>query len=183
MIDDELIALLDATLFPLGFTGEVGEDFAAPPLDVLRYYRRPVRLHWLPLLGRAQGVVAVARQPVDLAGTEAGCRALVDRLARGVSARFPPGWGLGFGPIGLTTLILTPEPIRLEDDAALNAALGETSLRSRVVPLAAARLNLGQEAMSFGLAGGPAGLFPEPVALVDALTTRFRRFVPAFEWD
>ncbi len=37
--------------------------------------------------------------------------------------------------------------------------------------------------MSFQLAGGPAGLFPEPVTLVDALTTKFRRFVPTIEWD
>ena len=183
MSDDELFATLEAVLFPLGFTGEVGEDFAAPPLDVLRYYRRPVRLHWLPLIGRAQAVVAVARQPVDLAGTEAGARQLLDRLGAGVSARYPPGWGLGFGSIGLTAVILTPEPIKLEDEAALGAALKATSLRSRVVPLAAVRLNLGQEAMSFQLAGGPAGLFPEPVALVDALTAKFRRFVPAFEWD
>ena len=183
MIDDELFALLDATLFPLGFTGEVGEEFRTPALDVLRYYRRTVQLHWLPLIGRAQGVVAVVRQPVDLAGTEAGCRGLLNRVSHGANTRFPPSWGLGFGSIGLTTLVLTPEPIKLEDDTALAAALQATSLRSRVVPLALVRLNLGQEAMSFQLATGPAGLFPEPVILADALTARFRRFVPTFEWE
>ena len=53
--------------------------------------------------------------------------------------------------------------------------------RMRSVPLGLIRLNLGQEAMAFALAAGPAGLFPEPVALADALTKHFRRFVPAWE--
>ncbi len=182
MIDDELLALVEGTLAPLGFQTEDGEDFRDPPLDILRYYRRPVRLHWLPLLGQAQAVVAVARQPVDVAGTEAGQRNLLARLADAANSRFPPGWGLGFGSVALTAVILTPEPIKLEDDAILGAGLRAT-LRSRVVPLAMVRLNLGQEAMAFQLAGGPAGLFPEPEKLVDALTPRFRRFVPTFEWD
>lgn len=182
MIDDELFGILEPTLFPLGFATEDGEDHRDPPLDVLRFYRRPVRLHWTPLLGRAQGVVAVVRQPVDIAGTEAGCRTLLDRLARAVNSRFPPNWTLGFGSIGLTAVVLTPEPITIADDAPLAASLN-APLRSRVIPLAIVRLNLGQEAMSFGLAGGPDGLFPEPVALLDALTSKFRRFVPTIEWD
>ena len=182
MTDDALLALLDPTLAPLGFRTEDGEEFASPPLDILRFHARPVRLHWLPLLGRSQAVVAVVRQPVDVSGTAAGTRTLVDRIGRAVNARFPPTWALGHGSIGLTALILTPEPIRLEDDAMLAAGLA-TTLRSRVVPLALIRLNLGQEAMAFALAGGPPGLFPEPVALADALTGKFRRFVPAMEWE
>ena len=182
MIDDELLALVEGTLTPLGFMAEDGEDYQTPPLDVLRYYRRPVRLHWLPLLGQAQAVVAVVRQPVDIAGTEAGYRALLGRLADAANNRFPPSWGLGFGTVALSAVVLTPEPIKLEDDAILGAGLRAT-FRSRVVPLAMVRLNLGQEAMAFQLATGPPGLFPEPVTLVDALTTRFQRFVPAFEWD
>ena len=177
MTDDALFGLLDPILHPLGSRLEDGEEFADPPLDVLRYHARAVRLHWLPLLGRAQSVVAVVRQPVDLGGTAAGTRALVDRVGRAASTRFPPNRALGYGSIGLTTLILTPEPIQLEDDATLAAGL-QTHLRSRVVPLATLRLNLGQEAMAFALAGGPADLFPEPATLADALTAKFRRFVP-----
>lgn len=177
MTDADLFALLDPTLSPLGSRLEEGEEFATPPLDILRYHARPVRLHWLPLLGRAQSVVAVVRQPVDLSGTAAGTRTLIDRVSRAASTRFPPSWALGYGSIGLTTLILTPEPIQLEDDTTLAAGL-QTQLRSRVVPLAILRLNLGQEAMAFALAGGPADLFPEPVTLADALTAKFRRFVP-----
>jgi len=182
VIDDELLAIFEPTLEPLGFRTEDGEDYRDPPLDVLRYYRRPVRLHWLPMIGQAQAVVAVVRQPVDLDGTEAGCRKLLDRLAGAVNGRFPPSWGLGWGSVGLTTVVLTPEPIAAEDDAKLGAGL-KASLRSRVVPLALVRLNLGQEAMAFQLAGGPDGLFPEPLALVDALTSKFRRFVPMIDWD
>ena len=53
--------------------------------------------------------------------------------------------------------------------------------RSRVVPLGLIRINLGQEAMAFQLAGGPDDLYPEPAALADALTARFRRYVPLFD--
>ena len=43
------------------------------------------------------------------------------------------------------------------------------------------RVNLGQEALSFALASGPADIFSEPTALADALTPHFRRFVPLIE--
>ena len=182
MTTDELAGLIDPVLADLGATREIGEEYRAPPLEVFAYHRRGVRLHWTPLLGRSQSVVAVARQPVDLAGTEAGHRALVARLADAASIRFPPSRALGFGPIGLSAVILTPEPITPEDEDRLAAGLRAT-LRSRVVPLALIRLNLGQEAMAFRLAEGPANLYREPTALADALTGRFRRFVPTFEWD
>ncbi len=42
-------------------------------------------------------------------------------------------------------------------------------------------MNLGQEALSFALASGPAEAFPEPAAIADALTPHFRRFVPLIE--
>ncbi len=60
--------------------------------------------------------------------------------------------------------------------AALEAPSGRGSCRWALV-----RVNLGQEAMAFQLAGSPDGLFPEPVALADALTLQFRRFVPLFD--
>lgn len=182
MLEDQLFDIIGPALTRLGSRLDEGEEFREPPLDVLRYYRRPVRLHWTPMIGRAQSVVAVARQPIDvgLSGTPADYRALLARLAMAVNGRYPPGRRLGFGCVGLTAVVLTPEPIAAEDDDRLDAAL-KAPARSRVVPLGLIRLNLGQEAMSFRVAGGPDGLFPEPVALADALTPRFRRFVPLFD--
>ncbi len=184
LLEDPFLDLIDSLLKPLGHREEDGEEFREPPLDVLRYYRKPVRLHWLPLIGRAQAVVAVARQPVDVGLTSSGSakdyRAFLARLAMAVNGRFPPGSSLGWGSIGLTVVALTPEPIAAEDDALMKAAL-EAPTRSRVVPLGLVRVNLGQEAMAFQLAGSPDGLFPEPVAIADALTLQFRRFVPLFD--
>jgi hypothetical protein len=182
LLEDQFLDLIDPVLKPLGLVEEDGEEFREPPLDVLRYYRRPVRLHWMPLIGRAQGVVAVARQPVDigLTGSARDYRAFLERLSLAVNGRFPPGSKLGYGSIGLTVLTLTPEPIAAEDDALMKTAL-DAPRRSRVVPLGLIRVNLGQEAMAFQLSGGPDDLFPEPIALADALTLKFRRFVPLFD--
>ena len=182
MLEDQLFEVIDSALAPLKVREEAGEEFRTPPLDVLRYYWRPVRLHWLPLIGRARGVVAVVRQPVDvgLSGSSKDYRAFLERLAMAVNGRFPPGRRLGFGSIGLTVVALTPEPIGAEDDALMKAALAPSN-RSRVVPLGLIRVNLGQEAMAFQLAGTTDDLFPEPVALADALTLKLRRFVPLFD--
>jgi hypothetical protein len=177
MIEDELFEQLDPVLRALGAVPEVGEEFRAPPLDVLRYYHRPVRLHWVPVLGRASGVVAVVRQPVDIVLSAEGYRRFLTRLALAVNGRYPP-WRKGGGlVVGLTVVALTPEPIGPDDDATLQEALGGPR-RTRAVPLGLLRLNLGQEAMSFALTSGTEGLFPEPAALADALTGHFRRFVP-----
>jgi hypothetical protein len=177
MLDADLFAILDQALGPIGSVAEDGEEFRDPPLDVLRYYVRPVRLHRVPILGRACSLVAVVRQPVDVALSAPGHATLMGRLALAVNGRFPPfrrGRGLA---IGLTTLVLTPEPIGPGDEALLQSALVRPS-RARTVPLGLFRLNLGQEALAFALVRGPDGLFPEPEALADALTPRFRRYVP-----
>ncbi|WP_435011194.1 hypothetical protein P12x_002495 [Tundrisphaera lichenicola] len=182
MLEEQLFEIIDPILVARKLREEPGEEFRQPPLDILRYYWRPVRLHWMPILGRARSVVAVVRQPVDVgvSGSSADYRAFLNRLAMAVNGRFPPSRRLGFGSIGLTVVVLTPEPIAAEDDARLEAALKAPS-RSRVVTLGLIRINLGQEAMSFQLAGGPDDLFPEPIALADELTERFRRFVPLFD--
>ena len=182
MLEDQFFDLIGPTLKPLGLVEEDGEEFREPALDVLRYYRRPVRLHWIPLIGRAQAVVAVVRQPVDvgLAGGSKDYGAFLARLAMAVNGRYPPGGARGWGSIGLSVVVLTPEPIAAEDDALMKSAL-EARRRSRVVPLGLTRVNLGQEAMAFQLAGGPDDLFPESAAIADALTARFRRFVPLFD--
>jgi hypothetical protein len=86
--------------------------------------------------------------------------------------------------IGLSAVVLTPEPIGPEDDATLGQILGgfsATRTRTRAVPLGLFRVNLGQEALAFTLAPGPPGLFTEPEALADALALHFRRFVPMME--
>jgi hypothetical protein len=190
MTEDRLFELIDPLLRSAGSVVEAGEEFRAPVLDVLRYYFRPVRLHWVPLLGRASGVAAVVRQPVDVGFRPDDYGRFLTRVALAVNGRFPP-WTLPRGPrrgraagglvIGLTVLVLTPEPIGPEDDATLGrvlAGLSTLRTRTRAVPLGLLRVNLGQEALSFALASGPAGLFTEPEALADALALHFRRFVP-----
>lgn len=181
MIEDDLFAIVGPALAPLGSVEEDGEEFRDPPLDVLRYHRRPVRLHGIPWLGRAWGVVAVVRQPMDVGlKIGPGYAAIVARLARAAESRFPPGRDGRWGAIGLTAVVLTPEPIGPDEDAALQKALSPPR-RTRAVPLGLIRINLGQEAMSLALTRPPGDLFPEPTVLADALTAKFRRFVPLME--
>jgi hypothetical protein len=185
MTEDAFFALIDPILKAAGAVVEDGEEFRAPALDVLRYYRRGVKLHWVPYLGWGLSVVAVARQPVDLGMSAADYRRLLNRLAMAVNGRFPP-WGRGRHPkgltLGLTAVVFTPEPIGPGDDALLREVVSGRPLpRQRAVPLGVIRVNLGQEALSFALATGPAGVFPEPETLADALTPHFRRFVPLIE--
>jgi hypothetical protein len=185
MLEDDFFSLIDPVMKAVGSVPEVGEEYRSPPLDVLRYYRRGVRLHWVPFVGQGLSVVAVVRQPVDLAFSALGVRSLLERLASSVDARFPP---LGSGPhpkglaLGLTALVLTPEPIGPDDDAVVGGLVNGRALpRRRAIPLGLLRVNLGQEALSFALASGPGDAFPEPAAIADALTPHFRRFVSLIE--
>jgi hypothetical protein len=182
MVEDDLFAIIDPILRASGSIAEDGEDYREPPLDVLRYYRRPVRLHWMPVFGRALSVVAVVRQPFDIGLATTDYRRFLTRLAMAVNGRFPP-WRMR-GPrglvIGLTTVVLTPEPIGPGDDTVLGTVLGGLG-RTRCVPFGVIRVNLGQEAVSFALASSPDALFPEAITLADALTERLRRFVPLLE--
>ncbi len=180
MIQDDLFEILDATLPPLGAVEDIGEEFRDPPLDVLRYHHRKVRLSRFPILGRGLSVIAVVRQPVDLPFTREGFPRLLRRVSLAVNARFPPivrGHGLS---IGLTSVILTPEPIQPTDDDLLAEAL-KSPAHVRTVPIGLFRLNLGQEAMAMSLTRGPQGVFPEPEALAEALTRSFQRFVPPID--
>jgi hypothetical protein len=177
MLEDDLLDCLDGVIRPLGGLPDAGEVFRDPPLDIVRYYVRGVRLHWLPLVGRGQSAVAVVRQPADLAFTREDCRRFHDRVIRAANGRFPP-WGRRGGlALGLSVIAITPEPVRPEDEALLTQVLASPP-RGRAVPLGLFRLNLGQEALAFALAEGPGGLFPEPQAIADALCERFRRFLP-----
>jgi hypothetical protein len=178
MIETELVEIVEQVLIPLGASAELGEEFQTPALDVLHYYRRPVRLSRVPLLGRAWSVVALVRQPIDIGiKVGGGYKALLHRVAGAANARFPPGRDGRWGTIGLTTVVLTPEPIAVDDDTTIQSDLARPT-RSRVLPLALFRLNLGQGAMAMALTRTPPGLFPESEALADALVKRFRRFVP-----
>jgi hypothetical protein len=117
----------------------------------------------------------VIRQPVDVEGTEAGYVRLLKRMTLAASGRYPP-WK---GPVvGLTALVLTPEPIAPGDDAMLQEVLAARLRRMRVVPFGMFRLNLAHEALSLAIHTDPDGLFIEPGRLADALCNEFRRFVP-----
>ena len=94
------------------------------------------------------------------------------------NGRFPPWQGL---VIGLTAMIVTPEPIAPADDAMLRQVLDLKLRRMRVVPFGLIRINLGQEAIAMAINDSPDGLFPEPTRLADALCEHFRRFVPLIE--
>jgi len=174
VLEADFLGRLDEILRQIGSRPDEGEAFGEPPLDVLRYDVRPARLHRVPILGRALGVVATVRQPVDVGLAEGGYPKLLRRIAMAVNGRYPP-WPCGL-TVGLTVVVLTPEPIAPGDDAALQSAL-RTIPRMRSVPLGLLRVNLGQEGLAFALATGPPGLFPEPAALADGLTPHLRRFV------
>ncbi len=178
MIEDQFIELIDPRLRQESSVLDEGEEFRVPPLDVLRYYRRVVRLFRVPFFGKAQSIVMVARQPVDIDGTKAGYERLLNRMALAASGRFPP-WR---GPVvGLTALVLTPEPISPGDDAMLGEVLGIKRGRMRVVPFGLFRINLGQEAVALAIHTDSQGLFTEPGIVADLLCAAFRRFVPLIE--
>lgn len=180
MTEGQFFEIIDPVLRTSGTFSEDGEDYRDPPLEVLRYYRRPVTLHWVPWLGRGLSVVAVVRQPVDVGFSAADYGRFLTRLAMAANTRFPP-WGRGRGLVlGLTAVVLTPEPIGPEEAQVLSAVMAGLK-RMRAVPLGVIRLNLGQEAVSFALTGSPDRLFLEPELLADALAQRFRRFVPLLE--
>ena len=170
---DELLELLGSALEPLGGEPAEGDESSRPPLEVLTYRARRVRFNRIPFLGRGLSVVTVARWPSDLdAGS--GDIELLRRLAMAANELYPPIRGLA---IGLTAVVLTPDPIGPDDDERLAKALASAP-RSRVVPIGLFLLNLDQEAMAMALAGTPEGLYPEPAAIADVLTPKLRRFVP-----
>jgi hypothetical protein len=178
MVEDRFIELIEPVLRELGSVREAGEAFREPTLDVLGYYPRRVRLGRLPILGRALGVVMLARQPVDIEGNQGGYQRLLTRMAMAVNGRFPPWQGL---VVGLTAVVLTPEPIAPGDDAMLRQVLDVKLRRMRVVPFGLIRANLGQEALALALNSSPDGLFPEPGRLADVLCEHLRRYVPLIE--
>lgn len=171
MLLESLLERVEPVLKGLGHLVEPGEEFRAPPLDVERYFHRSTRLHWLPVIGRGVGVVAVARQPFDVEFSLPGYSRLLERLALAVNGRFPPRLGLS---VGLSAIVLTPEPIQPTDEEVLGK-LPRSMPRTRVTLVSLYRLNLGQEAMSTLLTKSP---FEEPPVLYDCLSGAFRQFLP-----
>ena len=176
MLLENFLEQLDPVLKELGHQVDAGEEFRDPPLDIERYYHRPRRLHWLPVVGRGLGVVAVVRQPLDVGFSALGYSTLLERLGLAVNGRFSPRLGLS---VGLSVIVITPEPIQPTDEDLLGK-LSRTIPRTRVTLVGLFRLNLGQEAMASLLTKSP---FAEPAALHDFLASRFRQFVPIFQED
>jgi hypothetical protein len=177
--EDELLQQVESILDPTGMRIEDGEEFREPPLDVVRYHVRVAKLGRLPVLDRVRSVVAIVRQPADMTFAADGLRSLMERVARAAHTRFPP-WPRGEGlTLALTTLVLTPEPIRPDESPRLGELLAGPR-RGRVVPLAVVRLNLGQGAVSLALTGGLENRFPEVPKLADALEEHFGRFLTPF---
>ena len=183
MTHEEFFDRIDEALGPIGCRADDGEDYRAPPLDVIRYDLRAVRLHWMPVIGKALSVVAFVRQPIDLSSAPSDLRRLVERLGRAVHGRYPP-WPRG-GPglvVGLTTVLISPEPIGPADEGRLAEALPQ-GRRSRIIPMSLIRVNLGQEAMAIAPGPDMRPLFPEPFAIADELSRSLGRFVPPLELD
>ena len=177
MTEDNLRDWLDSSMRDLGCVFEPGNEQQSPPLEVLGYYVRRVRLSWLPILGQGLGVVAVCRMPSDLSGSVAAYRPLISRISELVNSRFPPirkGRGI---TLGLTTIVLTDDTISTDEDSRLAHVL-EPVLRTRVVPLAIFVVNIEQDTFASSLKRGPEGLFPEPEAIADNLASKFRRYLP-----
>jgi hypothetical protein len=183
MTHEEFFGRITTRLGEIGCRTEDGEDYRNPPLDVIRYEVRPVRIHWFPVLGRALSVVAFVRHPVDLSSSTADARLVLDRVRRAVNGRFP-SWPKG-GPglaIALTTVIITPEPIGPADEDVLVRAI-PTDRRSRIIPMGLIRINLGQEAMAIARGPEMSDLFPEAASIADEFSGTLGRFVPLLELE
>jgi hypothetical protein len=178
MLVDDLVKMLDPALAPLGHVAGPGDEYHEPALVLVHQFARPVRLTWVPVLGRATSLVLVARQPVDLDASERGLEMLWTRVARVAAHRFP----IRRGPSLPTTLVVvTPEPIVAGEDERLAAALTAGSVRDRVVRLGLFRVNLGQEALAFAIRRVPDAPLPEPDRVADALSARLGRFLPPLD--
>ncbi|GIW87791.1 MAG: hypothetical protein KatS3mg108_2115 [Isosphaeraceae bacterium] len=174
MIEDDVLDLAESALASLAPTWRDGFELVQPePLTILRIALRPVRLHWIPYLGRTRSLVLVARHPADVEIDHGGDAALLHRLALAAESVTP--WRVAPSVV-FTGIILTPRPIDPDDEARIAAAL-QSVRRARAIPLGLFRINPGQESLAFSLRRGPSGLFPEPEALADACCNRLRRFV------
>ncbi len=179
MNEDDFVDLLDKVLEDPARTLGSGVARARPAVEVLRYYVRSIRLGPLPFFGKGLSLVALVRLPDDLLGTKGRHRALLRRVAEVSNARYPPRRAFS---IALSVVIVTPEPIVPDDDLRLADELRDEP-RLRCVSLGLFLMNLKDETMAFAIRKNSEGLLGEPAQLVDALTPRFRQFVPLPKWD
>ena len=180
MTEDDFLGLLDRTLRPLGDLPEIGEEYSNPPLDVLRYYRRPLKLAPIPILGRGCVVVAIVREPAGEYYGVQTLRSLAARTALAVNGRFPPlRWGNGLS-IALLTVFIAGSALRPSDEADLAAILPRRD-RTRTVPAGCFRIDLDKEAFAFALAETPGVV--EPKTLAEALARNLRQFVASLRFE
>lgn len=177
MTEENVLERVDELLTEAGCRPADGEEFTDPPLDVLAYYTREQRLMRLPVLGRSLSVVAVVRQPRDLGRDRMAD--LILRVGRAAHGAFPP-WPRGVGlTLGLCVLILTPEPIRADEEEWLERSLLSASDRKRrAVPIGCLRINPGQGALAVALRPTPKGVYEESRILADGLGRDLGRFLP-----
>lgn len=177
MLEPDLLEEFRAWLTDNSWQYDEGEEFHQPPLDLLALGVKRIRLSRVPLFGRGLAVVAICRHPQDLRSDSTGLKQWADRLAQAVNGRFPPWKIRRPGAILLIAVQLTPEPITAADEDRLKTVLGHWT-RTRVIPAALVRINLGQMAFSSILADGLTQSLPEIGSLVDTWASQFQRFVP-----
>lgn len=156
---------------------EDGEEFSQPPLEVLAFGVKPIRLSRLPLFGRGYAVVALTRHPIDLKSDEIGLKSWVERLSKAINGRILPWKTWRPGAVLMIAVQLTPEPIKGEEEERFKKVLGHWT-GTRVVPAGIVRVNLGQMAMSSLMADGLTRDLPELAKLIDTWSNQFQRFVP-----
>jgi len=178
MIEAEFLELVDNLLAPAGLAADGGETFSQPRLEILLYYRKPVKLGRLPLIGRGLSLVIVLRQAEDVEGDAPGLEQLLARAAMAVNGRYPPwqGWVVGLVPLILTTAAITPA-----DEEILPRLMARPLPPRRVLLTGLFRINLNQEAVSFAITAGPANPFTEAELLADGLSQQLKRFLPLLE--
>jgi hypothetical protein len=177
MLQDDLINDWNSWLKSSQWQAHEGEEFRDPPLDVLAYGVKAIRLSYVPVFGRGLAVVAMSRHPIDLKSDTAGLKLWIERLAKAVNGLVPPWKSFRPGAVLLIAVQLTPEPINGSDEDQIKPVLGHWT-GTRVVPAGIVRINLGQNAMSSVLAEGLPRDLPEIGQLVDQWSSHFQRFVP-----
>jgi hypothetical protein len=175
MID--FLRLVDEAVAPRSMRPHEGQAYQKPRLDVIRHYSLRVRTGGLPILGRALSLVVIVEQPNDLILDVKGCTSLLERVGIVMSARHSPIEGLS---LAVTTIVVTDSPVEPDDDPILARGLVDQP-RLRMIPMAIFKVNLAARTMAQAVRTGPAGLFPEPEMVSEALTRSLRRFVPFLE--
>ena len=152
MLEDQFIELIDPLLLEGLGRRDRGRVSRAAAVRAAVLPPPSGRLNRVPIFGEAHSVVMVDPAAGRHRRNEGRSERLLTRLAMAANGRFPPWRGL---VIGLTAIVLTPEPIEPADDAMLREVLGVKLGRMRVVPFGLIRVNLGQEAIALAIQSEP----------------------------